>query len=94
MRKSEILFALFGILLLATAATFVDTLLRANDDQLQQQQMVAELGLTDLSLFTEARYLRHLSQADLNTAFQDHPMALDYFPGGSLITPPDNWNAE
>ena len=50
--------------------------------------LVSELGLSDLCLFTEARYTRHLSQADLNTAFQDHPLSLEHFPSGSLVLPP------
>lgn len=52
------------------------------------RRLVAELGLTDLALFTEARYTRHLSLADRHTAFQDHPLALDHFPSGSLAPPP------
>ncbi len=47
--------------------------------------LVERLGLTDLALFTEARYTRHPSQADLQSAFQDHPLALEHFPSGSLI---------
>jgi hypothetical protein len=47
------------------------------------------LKLTDLCLFTEARYTRHLSQADLNTAFQDHPLSLEHFPSGSFTQPPE-----
>jgi len=47
-----------------------------------------DLFLTDLCLFTDARYLRHLSQADHHSAFQDHPAAFDYFPSGSLVSPP------
>jgi hypothetical protein len=39
-------------------------------------------------LFTEARYTRHRSQADLHAAFQDHPGALEHFPTGSLVGPP------
>ena len=50
--------------------------------------LVAHLGLTDLALFTEARYTRHPSQADLHSAFQDHPGAFEHFPSGSLIVPP------
>ena len=50
--------------------------------------VVANLELTDLALFTEARYTRHLSQADLHSAFQDHPVALEHFPTGSLVGPP------
>ena len=50
--------------------------------------VVSELQLTDLCLFTEARYTRHLSQADLYAAFQDYPMAFDHFPSGSMVLPP------
>ena len=50
--------------------------------------LVEQLGLTDPVLFTEARYTRHLSQADLQSAFQDHPVALEHFPSGSLVSPP------
>ena len=44
--------------------------------------------LTDPALFTEARYARHASQADRHAAFQDHPLALEHFPAGSLMPPP------
>jgi hypothetical protein len=53
------------------------------------KRLVKELRLTDLCLFTEARYTRHPSQADLHSAFQDHPMALEHFPSGSLMFPPN-----
>ena len=51
------------------------------------RELVSQYGLTDLALFTEARYTRHPSQADLHAAFQDHPGALEHFPTGSLRTP-------
>ncbi len=54
----------------------------------QKAALVKNLRLTDLCLFTEARYTRHLSQADLNTAFQDHPLSLEHFPSGSFTQPP------
>lgn len=50
--------------------------------------LVTQLGLTDLALFTEARYTRHPSQADLHSALQDHPGAFDHFPSGSLLALP------
>ena len=50
--------------------------------------MVKYLHLTDLCLFTEARYTRHPAMADFNTPFQDHPLALEHFPSGSLVAPP------
>ena len=52
------------------------------------RQLARELHLTDLCLFTEARYTRHLSQADLQSAFQDHPLSFEHFPSGSLTLPP------
>lgn len=52
------------------------------------QRLVKKLRLTDLCLFTEARYTRHPSQADLHSAFQDHPLALEHFPSGSMLLPP------
>jgi hypothetical protein len=53
-----------------------------------KKSVVKELRLTDLCLFTEARYTRHPSQADLHSAFQDHPLALEHFPSGSMVLPP------
>ena len=60
----------------------------AGADEAERTRLVAQLRLTDLALFTEARYTRHPSQADLHSAFQDHPLALEHFPTGSLISPP------
>lgn len=54
---------------------------------LHKAALVKQLRLTDLCLFTEARYTRHLSQADLNTAFQDHPLSMEHFPSGSFTQP-------
>ncbi len=75
----------------AFATCFLDaTRLRAAaaNDANGMATLVARLHLTDLALFTEARYTRHPSQADLHSPFQDHPQALEHFPTGSLIAPP------
>ncbi len=50
--------------------------------------LTRELQLTDLCLFTEARYTRNPSMADFHAPFQDSPLALEHFPSGSLVTPP------
>jgi len=52
-----------------------------------KRELVKHLKLTDLSLWTEARYTRHPSQADIFTAFQDFPSSLEHFPAGSIIGP-------
>jgi hypothetical protein len=52
-------------------------------------QIVEQLGLTDLAIWTEARYTRHPSQADLFSPFQDFPSSLEHFPAGSVVGVPD-----
>lgn len=61
---------------------------RQDEAMADKLRLVQDLQLTDLCLFTEARYTRHLSQADLYSAFQDHPMSFEHFPSGSLTLPP------
>lgn len=53
----------------------------------QQRRLVAVLSLTDLALWSEARYTRHPSMADLFSPFQDHPGAPEHFPAGTLLLP-------
>lgn len=85
----------FSCFLLASALLLAILLLNGYDvavaAQLQKipakQQLVKRLGLTDLAIWSEARYTRHPSQADLFTAFQDYPGAFDHFPAGSIIAP-------
>jgi hypothetical protein len=91
MRKSTLCLTLIG----AQSALFLAMLLHAKRQEpraVSQRQasaaLVCSLGLTDLCLFTEARYTRHPAMADRHAAFQDHPMGLDHFPSGSLVTPP------
>ncbi|NVN97820.1 MAG: hypothetical protein HXX17_00740 [Geobacteraceae bacterium] len=50
--------------------------------------LAGRLKLTDLCLFTEARYTRHPAMADNHAAFQEHPAAFDHFPSGSILMPP------
>lgn len=91
-RRSTVVFALMGAGFIAFAATFIDAGMgraAAVEGLENRTDLADDLGLTDLCLFTEARYTRHLSQADLHTAFQDHPLSLDHFPSGSLVAPPE-----
>lgn len=45
------------------------------------------LKVTDLCLFTEARYTRHPAVADRHSAFADNPTSIDYFPSGTILSP-------
>jgi hypothetical protein len=86
------------IFILITAANIAFLVLLALDARHRQAaaevthranaQLAGSLQLTDLCLFTEARYTRHPSMADIFSPFQDHPLALEHFPSGSLVTPP------
>lgn len=49
--------------------------------------LVARLGLTDVALLNEARYVRNPALADLHSAFQDGPGSLEHFPTGALTVP-------
>jgi len=78
--------AVLGLLLLHAAIST-----RTHPPELTEKRaLVKALHLTDLCLFTEARYTRHLSQADLSTPFQDHPISLEHFPSGSFLGAPEN----
>ena len=92
MRKSTgFLIFLFGGGLFLAGLVFIHPHLKSADYErglAKRRQLVRELELTDLCLFTEARYTRHLSQADLHSPFQDYPMAFEHFPSGSLVPPP------
>jgi hypothetical protein len=50
--------------------------------------LIERLGLTDLCLFSDARYSRNPAVADRATPFQDHPASLEHFPSGSIVRPP------
>lgn len=96
LRPSTLAALLLSVAGAALAASLLDASRLADTRRPQQAErraQVARLGLTDLSLFTEARYTRHPSQADLHSAGQDHPGAFDHFPTGSLIAPPPHLTA-
>lgn len=91
MRKPTFVALFFFTGFIAILLTVIDANIQqhAGMDLLNQKaQLVSELGLSDLALFTEARYTRHLSLADRQSAFQNSPASLDYFPTGSLYQPP------
>ena len=90
-RKSHralVFLGLTGLLFLLTIADAAWLRARRAEGLAWETELVARLGLTDVCLSTEARYTRHLSQADLHSAFQDHPLGLEHFPSGSLLRPP------
>jgi hypothetical protein len=90
-RKSNLLFLYLAVNLILLCLMFIHAGQRregAEASLKEKEDMVKRLELTDLCLFTDARYTRHPSMADLNTPFQDYPMSFEHFPSGSLVMPP------
>ena len=93
MRKSDVFLSYTAIGLLALALVFAHASYRGEalvQAQTERAKMVRALGLTDLCIFTEARYTRHPAVSDLHSAFQDHPASLEHFPSGSFVGPPEH----
>jgi hypothetical protein len=90
-RKSDLFFVCLLAGMLLVGLMFMDANVRSHLDMPlldQRTEIVRTLGLTDLCLFTEARYTRHPSLADLGSPFQDHPMSLEHFPSGAIVPVP------
>ena len=90
-RPARLVLPLLAVALAGFAMSFVDAALLRERHAVRieaSHALAKRLALTDIALFTEARYTRHPSQADLHAPFQDHPLALEHFPTGSLIAPP------
>lgn len=95
MRKSSLFFLFIAAQTILLGGMFGHATYKQETDLdhlKEQANMVQKFGLTDLCLFTEASYTRHLSMADFHTPFQDSPMALEHFPSGSLVKHPASAN--
>ncbi len=67
---------------------------RAEEEIPQKQELVQRLELTDMAIWTEARYTRHPSQADFFAPFQDGPSSLEHFPAGSVVSAPKRFRVD
>ena len=59
---------------------------QARDNQVMQG-VIKGLGLTDLCIATDARYIRHVSISDPVAPFMDHPFAIEHFPSSAVVVP-------
>jgi hypothetical protein len=91
MNKHRIFLSLtfFEFVILALLVSYFHASVRRNERTLlpEMRMIVRRLELTDLSIWTEARYTRHPSQADFFTPFQDAPSSFEHFPAGSILAP-------
>ena len=93
MRRSNAYLAFLTAALVLFGAMFVHAAVsrRQAAPRLERTtEMVRRLELTDLCLFTEARYTRHPTMADVNSLVQDSPLSLEHYPAGSLMAPPEH----
>lgn len=91
MRRSTffIIYILTSVVLTGGIVMHADWLRQDRMAQLERRRdMVGRLGLSDLCIFTDARYARHPSMADRHTPFQDHPLSFEHFPSGSILSVP------
>ncbi len=68
----------------------VQAKMQLRDQKVFEQQMgliVKHLGLSDICVTTDARYIRHLALSDPVAPYMDHPGAIEHFPGGSFWVP-------
>jgi hypothetical protein len=92
-RKSSVFLSYLLVNLCVLFALFVHAMLNVREAKPAlegKSALVRSLGLTDLCLFSEASYTRHLSLADFSTPFQDCPLSLEHFPSGSVVEPPEH----
>ena len=83
------------ILCICCVALFCAILLKEQEIKVSERQLVDQdlkkivsfLGVTDICVATDARYLRHLSVTDPVAPFMDDPRALEYFPSSSIVVP-------
>ncbi len=90
-RKSHVLFIFFIVNCVLMGLMFAHASITQKKSAPlfdEKRELVGKLQLTDLCLFTDARYTRHPTMADLNTPFQDHPLSFDHFPSGSVMPLP------
>lgn len=89
--KSASFLAFVAACLFLLLCAFAHQAWRAREDRAAREErraMVRALGITDLCLFTDARYTRHPAVADRFAPFQDHPSSLEHFPSASLLPVP------
>ena len=91
MRKSSLIILIVAMECAVLVVLFLQAAVQRREsvpDLAMRAALVRELALTDLCLFTEARYTRNPALADRHAPFQDGPLSIEHFPSGSLFPPP------
>jgi len=91
MRRSTLCLGILGGLALLCAGLLIHAfgeVAKSGGRRAENSSLVRRLALSDLCIFTEASYTRHLGSADSSTPFQETAMSMEHFPSGSLVPPP------
>lgn len=76
-----IFISFMSLLVLTCEYFYVRTTRTLTQSALEKKALfTSSVGLTDLSLVTEARYARHRSLSDVFSFFAEGPELLEYFP--------------
>jgi len=70
------LIILFSAILIVLNTTFTQKI----ETKQKKDLFVQTVGLPDLAISTEARYIRHRSLSDINSIFQDGPEHIEFAP--------------
>jgi hypothetical protein len=98
LREGVLARAVLGFLILEIAAAIGLALIgssrceRVKQTRPANRRLVSELGLADLALWSDASYCRHSSLTVFFAAHSDHPSAMEHFPAGSMVPPPQVGN--
>ena len=90
MRPSTLFLLFISLLLILQLLLYADNSTRTSREitaRREMSQISEHLGLTDLCLATDARYIRHLALTDPVAPYMDHPGAVEQFPTGSFWRP-------
>lgn len=89
-RESLVFFTLIIVLFAISVFCIIDAKYRIKNENENKVKiiMARKYYLTDLAIFSDASYLRHITQSDFFAPFQDNPVSFDIFPTSSLVKPP------
>ena len=84
---SSKIFIFFTTILLIFTITEIIYLKNRPLPQNQKKLFVKTIGLPDLAISTEAKYIRHRSLTSIGDIFSENPESIEYFPTTFVYAP-------
>ncbi len=92
MSKNLKYFLIFFIVVVSFLSVETIFLTVKNKNIEQKRLFVEKIGLPDLAISTEAKYIRHRSITDIFSIFNENPIAISYFVTTFAYAPSPNLN--